>query len=58
MLYINNLAEINHIKSFNVLVNYTTSYLDEIDSDGGHFGFCSMEKSLKGDKAASTELLI
>ena len=36
---INNLAEINHIKSSNVPITQPHN-LHEIDSDGGHFGFC------------------
>ena len=28
------------------------------DSDGGHFGFCSIKKSLKGAKVAPAGLLI
>ena len=40
MLYIDNLAEIIHIKSFIVPITQPhTLYLDEIDSDGGILDF-------------------
>ena len=32
--------------------------MGEIDADGGHFGFCSIKKSLKGAKVAPGGLLI
>ena len=32
--------------------------MGEIDYDGGHFGFCSIKKSLKGVKVAPAGILI
>ena len=41
MVDINNWGEVNHMKSF--IISITQPHvldMGEIDSDGGHFGFC------------------
>ena len=57
MLYIDNLAEIIHIKSFIVPITQPHILMKSIQM-AAIFGFCSIEKFMKSAKAGSSELLI